>query len=148
MIDFILPDFFNNGQVCDALKRLIVHQSLFDEVIEKIKKRLKKVVVGDPEDKKTELGSLVAKWQLELIESQVEDAIKKGARVVIGGKRPPKLKGAYYLPTILTNIKRNMKVWKEEVFGPVLPIISFKTEEEAIEDLKKGIKLYLETPET
>jgi len=125
--------FFNNGQVCDALKRLIVHQSLFDEVIEKIKKRLKKVVVGDPEDKKTELGSLVAKWQLELIESQVEDAIKKGARVVIGGKRPPKLKGAYYLPTILTNIKRNMKVWKEEVFGPVLPIISFKTEEEAIE---------------
>lgn len=131
--DLYVARFANNGQVCDALKRLIVHQSLFDEVVEKLKKRLEKVVVGDPEDKKTELGSLVAKRQLELLEAQVEDAVRNGAKVVIGGERPPKLRGAYYLPTILTNIKRNMRVWREEVFGPVLPVISFKTEEEAIE---------------
>ena len=125
--------WMNCGQVCDALKRLIVHQSIFEEVVEKLKGRLEKVIVGDPEDKKTEIGSLVAKRQLELLELQVADAVKKGAKIVIGGKRPKNLKGAYYLPTILTNIKRNMRVWKEEVFGPVLPVISFKTEKEAIE---------------
>jgi len=131
--DLYLARFANNGQVCDALKRLIVHQSLFDEVAGKLKKRLEKVVVGDPENKKTEIGSLVAKRQLELLESQVEDAVKKGAKIIIGGKRPAELKGAYYLPTILINIKRNTKVWREEVFGPVLPIVSFKNENEAVE---------------
>lgn len=124
--------FSNNGQVCDAIKRLIVQQKLFNEVVGKLKRRLEKVVVGDPEDKKTDLGSLVAKRQLELLESQVGDAVGKGAKVVIGGKSPDNLEGAYYLPTILTNVEKNMRVWKEEVFGPVLPIVSFKTEEEAI----------------
>jgi len=137
-IDEIIDDiyngrFFNNGQVCDALKRLIVEEPLFNEVVEKLKKRLEKVRVGDPEDPKTELGSLVSEKQLKLLNSQVRDAVQKGAKVVIGGRKPNNLKGAYFLPTILTNIKRDMRVWKEEVFGPVLPIVSFKTEEEAIE---------------
>jgi len=125
--------FSNNGQVCDAIKRLIVHEKIFDELVERLKKRVNKAVVGDPEDKKTELGSLVAKRQLELLESQVEDAVKKGAKVIVGGKIPRGLKGAYYLPTILTNIKKGMRVWKEEIFGPVLPIISFRTEKEAVD---------------
>ncbi len=125
--------FFNNGQVCDAIKRLIVHQSILDEVVEKLKKRVEKVVVGDPEDKKTDLGSLVAKRQLEMLKSQVEDAVRKGARIVTGGSPSKDLKGAYYLPTLLTNVNRNMRVWEEEVFGPVLPIVSFRTEEEAVE---------------
>ena len=81
---------------------------------------------------KTNIGSLVSKTQLLALEVQVEDAIKKGAKIVTGGKRPANLKGAYFLPTILTNVKPNMKVWHEEVFGPVLPIVSFKTDEEAI----------------
>jgi len=89
-------------------------------------------VVADPEDKKTQMGPLVAKRQLELLESQFEDAIKKGAKVITGGKRPRNLKGAYYLPTILTNVKRNMRVWNEEVFGPVLVVVPFNTEEEVI----------------
>ncbi|MEK7078551.1 MAG: aldehyde dehydrogenase family protein, partial [Patescibacteria group bacterium] len=78
------------------------------------------------------IGSLVSKTQLLALEVQVEDAIKKGAKIVTGGKRPANLKGAYFLPTILTNVKPNMKVWHEEVFGPVLPIVPFKTDEEAI----------------
>lgn len=134
IIDRIYTDrWLNNGQVCDSLKRLIVHQSLFEPLVEKVKNELEKIKVGDPENKKTQIGSLVAKRQLELLEVQVADALKKGAKVVTGGKKPRGLKGAYYLPTILTNIKRNMRVWKEEVFGPVLPIISFKTEKQAIE---------------
>ena len=124
--------FTNCGQVCDALKRLIVHKNVLNQLVTKLKNRVQKVKVGDPEDKKTDMGPLVAKRQLLLLESQVQDAVNKGAQVVCGGKRPKGLKGAYYEPTILTNIKRSMRVGKEEVFGPVLPAISFKTEEEAI----------------
>ncbi|MBI3955631.1 aldehyde dehydrogenase family protein [Candidatus Gottesmanbacteria bacterium] len=124
--------FSNCGQVCDATKRLIVHESLFNDVVEKLKKRLASVKIGDSEDEGTEVGSLVAKRQLELLEAQVADAVVRGAKVVTGGRRPEGLRGAYYLPTILTNVKRTMRVWKEEVFGPVLPIVPFQTEEEAI----------------
>lgn len=125
--------FSNCGQVCDALKRLIVHQSIFDEVVEKLKHIAESRIIGDPENMKTDIGSLVAERQLKLVEAQVKDAIKKGANAITGGRRPKDLKGAYYLPTILTNIKRNMRVWKEETFAPVLVVMPFKTEEEAIE---------------
>jgi len=124
--------FLQCGQTCDALKRLIVYQSIFPKVVESFKKVVESKVVGDPEDKKTDIGSLVAKRQLKLLESQVNDAIRQGAKIVTGGKQPENLKGAYYLPTILTNIKRTMRVWKEETFGPVLVVVPFKTEEEAI----------------
>jgi len=134
--------FSNCGQVCDALKRLIVHQSIFDKVIEKLKQIAESKIIGDPEDMNTDIGSLVAERQLKLAEGQVRDAIKKGARVITGGRRPKYLKGAYYLPTILTNIKKNMRVWKEETFGPVLVVMPFKTEKEAIKlanDTKYGL---------
>lgn len=124
--------FMNCGQTCDALKRLLVHKSLFNKVVNKLKDMAESQVIGDPEDEKTQMGPLVAKRQLDLLESQVEDAVKKGVRIITGGKRPKSLEGAYYLPTILTEVKRNMRVWKEEVFGPVLVIAPFKTEEEAI----------------
>lgn len=79
---------------------------------------------------------------MELLASQVNDAIKKGAKIIIGGKKHDELKGAYYLPTLLTNIKKTMRVWKEEVFGPVLIAVPFKNEEEAItlaNDTKYGL---------
>ncbi len=125
--------FSNCGQVCDAMKRLIVHESLFDTVVENLKTRLASVKIGDPEDAATQLGSLVAKRQLDLLEAQVADAVARGAKVVAGGRRPAGLRGAYYMPTILTNVTREMRVWKEEVFGPVLPVFPFHTEKEAIE---------------
>ena len=124
--------FMNCGQVCDAAKRLIVHESIFDEVIKKLKAHIETKTVGDAENKNTDIGPLVSKRQLDVLKSQVNDAHKKGAKIIIGGKTPEGLKGAYYMPTILTNIKFDMRVWKEEVFGPVLPVVSFKTEEEAI----------------
>ena len=124
--------FRNCGQVCDAIKRLIVHESIFNKVVETLKQKIGKKIVGDPSNEKTQIGSLVAKRQLDLLEGQVEDAVEKGAKVVIGGKVPENLKGAFYEPTILTNITRDMRVWTEEVFGPVLPVIPFETEEEAI----------------
>lgn len=140
--------FSNCGQMCDALKRLIVHESKYDEVVQKLKTVLSSKKVGDPLDESTDIGPLVAKRQLELLEEQVKDAVDNEAEVVTGGKRPEGLDGAYYEPTILTKVTKDMRVWQEEVFGPVLPVIQFKTEEEAIElanDTKYGLGAYVYT---
>ena len=125
--------FYNCGQVCMALKRLIVHDSIFDEVVEELKKHIEKQKIGLPEDPETQVGPLCAKRQLDLLKEQVQDAVDKGAKVICGGKSPDNLEGAYYEPTLLTNITKDMRVWHEEVFGPVLSVVSFKTEEEAVE---------------
>ena len=141
--------FTNCGQMCDALKRLIVHESIFDEVIKRLKKHLEAIKVGDPMNEVTDIGPLVSKRQLELLEEQIKDAVNKGVKVVIGGKRPQGLSGgAFYEPTILTNISKKMKVWNEEVFGPILPVVSFDTEEEAIRmanDTQYGLGSYIYT---
>jgi acyl-CoA reductase-like NAD-dependent aldehyde dehydrogenase len=125
--------FTNCGQMCDALKRLIVHESIFDQTVEKLKEKLGSVKVGDPLDEGTDLGPLVAKRQLELLEQQVKDALDKGAKVIVGGKRVEGHNGAFYEPTILVDVTSEMRVWQEEVFGPVLPIVAFDTDARAIE---------------
>lgn len=124
--------FLTCGQTCDALKRLIVHESLFDEVVRKLKIKVEEKKIGNPEDESTDIGSLVAKRQVDLLDGQVKDAIRKGATVITGGRKPKDLLGAYYLPTILTSVTRTMRVWKEETFGPVLVVVPFQTEEEAL----------------
>lgn len=140
--------FANTGQICDGQKRLIVHESKYHEVCKKFKQYVENKKVGNPLDKDTELGPLVSISQLEKLENQVEDAIQKGAKVLCGGKRVELNNGNYYLPTILTNISKDMKVYKEEVFGPVIPIITFKTLEEAINianDTQYGLGGYVYT---
>lgn len=111
------------GQTCDADKRIIIHKSRYEEFVKRFVKKVEAIKIED-------LGSLVSKKQLDLLVSQVADAKTKGAKIVIGGKQLEG--GAYYSPTIITNVTQDMRVWCEEVFGPVLPIVSFKTEEEAI----------------
>ncbi len=140
--------FSNCGQMCDALKRLIVQESKYNEVIQKLKTLLSSKKVGNPEDETTDIGPLVAKRQLELLEEQVKDAVDKGAEIVIGGKRPKNLSGAYYDPTILIKVTKDMRVWQEEVFGPVLPVMPFKDETEAIQlanDTRYGLGAYVYT---
>lgn len=124
--------FLNTAQFCDGLKRLIVHESLFDECVQKLHAYASTVRIGDPLDSNTQLGPLVAERQVLKLEDQIKDAIHKGAKVVCGGKRPDSLNGAYYEPTILININSEMRVWREEVFGPALPVVSFKNYEEAL----------------
>lgn len=140
--------FLNCGQVCDGLKRLIVHESKFEEVVQKLKMIVVSKKLGVAENTDTEIGPLVAKRQLELLQKQVEDAISKGAEIITGGKTPEDLKGAFYEPTLITKVSSDMRVWQEEVFGPVLPIVSFKTYDEAIElanDTKYGLGSYIFT---
>lgn len=152
-IDAAIPSVYGfrfgcAGQMCKALKRLIVHESKVEEVTEKLVGYIAQKKVGDAQQKDTDIGPLVAERQVTLLEAQVADAVKRGARIMCGGKRPPGLKGAYFEPTILVNVTRNMRVWKEEVFGPVLPIVSFKTEEEAVRlanDTMYGLGAYVYT---
>lgn len=124
--------FDNTGQYCDGLKRLLVHESKYDEVLGALEQFIAGKTVGDALDESTDIGPLVAERQLTLLEAQVQDALVKGAKVLVGGKRPEGLQGAFYEPTVLTNITFEMRVWQEEVFGPVLPVVTFKTEEEAV----------------
>lgn len=140
--------FANSGQICDGQKRLIVHSSKIDEVCTKLKQCVESKQIGSPLDKKTEIGPLVSKEQLEKLENQVTDAIKKGATIICGGKKLGNTNGNYYLPTILTNITKNMKIYYEEVFGPVIPIMTFNTIEEAIQianDTQYGLGGYVYT---
>lgn len=127
--------FLNCGQVCTAIKRLFVERPVYKKVVRLFVDKLKTVKIGNPLDKRTNIGPLVSKKQLEALKAQVADAVSKGAKVEIGGKQPKEKelqKGNYFEPTVLTNVKPDIRVLIEEVFGPVLPIVPFKTEEEAI----------------
>lgn len=126
--------FYNCGQVCSAIKRLFVEKSIYEKVVKSFVNKLKTVKIGNPMNN-PDIGPLVSQKQLQILKEQVEDAVKKGARVETGGKQPPAKeleKGNYFEPTILTNVNFKMKVLKEETFGPVLPIIPFENEEEVI----------------
>ncbi len=128
--------FLNCGQVCSAVKRLFIERSVYNDVLQKYIARLHNAKIGDPSKEDIDIGPLVSKKQLQRLEEQVNDAVSKGAKLEIGGKRPSGIefdKGNYFEPTILTNVTFDMKVMNEEVFGPVLPVIPFDTEEEVIE---------------
>ncbi|MEK7128672.1 MAG: NAD-dependent succinate-semialdehyde dehydrogenase [Patescibacteria group bacterium] len=121
----------NVGQSCISAKRFIVEEKIKEKFTKAVVAEFSKLVVGDPSDKNTDVGPLASEKILQEVTAQVEKSVSLGAKVVYGGKRKEG-KGYFYLPTILTNIKKDMPVYNEEVFGPVLPIISFKTEAEAV----------------
>lgn len=146
VIDTIYANRFDNcGQICDGLKRLIVHENKMDEVVKALTQKLDELTVSDSSDKKTDIGPLVSQKQLEALQHQVKDALDKGAKEIYKKDVSTDLKGFFYPPTLLTNVTPEMEVWKEEVFGPVLPIVTFKTEDEAIalaNDTKYGLGGY------
>lgn len=140
--------FLNCGQVCDGLKRLIVHKSKFEEVVQKLKQMAEAQKVGNALDPNTQMGPLVAKRQLETLKDQLQDALDKGAKVETGGNEISDLKGFFFQPTLITQVTSEMRVWQEEVFGPILPIITFETEEEAVKlanDTKYGLGSFIFT---
>jgi len=122
----------NVGQSCISAKRFIVEESIKEEFTKKVVEEFSKLAVGDPSDKSTDVGPLATKQILEEVEKQVELSVSLGAKVIYGGAHKEG-KGYFYLPTVLGDVKKGMPVYDEEVFGPVLPIISFKNEEEAIQ---------------
>jgi acyl-CoA reductase-like NAD-dependent aldehyde dehydrogenase len=121
----------NSGQSCIAAKRFIVVQSIAREFIERFVQEFEKKKTGDPMDPKTDVGPLANKQQVASLDVQVKDATAKGAKIDIGG-RPRDGAGAFYEPTVLENVTPEMKVMREEVFGPVAPIYVVESEDEAI----------------
>jgi succinate-semialdehyde dehydrogenase/glutarate-semialdehyde dehydrogenase len=127
--------FFNCGQACLAIKRLYLIENIADEFISKLVEKVKKLRVGNGLLEGTMVGPLHTSAQREEVEAQVQDAVDKGAKILIGGKRLTGSeydKGFFYQPTLLTNIDENSRMIKEEVFGPALPIIRVNDFDEAI----------------
>ncbi|MEX2445326.1 MAG: betaine-aldehyde dehydrogenase [Alkalispirochaeta sp.] len=135
-IDYALNGvFFHAGQVCSAGARLIVHESIHDELVKGIVARAKKIKLGDAFDPSTEMGPLISEKHRNKVEGYVALAQKEGATLALGGSRPTEKefsKGFFYLPTVFTNCRSKMRVVQEEVFGPVLTVETFKDESEAI----------------
>src|SRR2546428_3835317 len=115
--------FVNGGQSCIAAKRFFVVDSAADEFVSKFAERMRRLRVGDPLDPKTDVGPLVNKAQRDEIEGQVKDAVAKGAKIEVGGKRRRR-PGWYFEPTLLSHVTKQMRVLREETFGPVAPVMA------------------------
>ena len=127
--------FYNKGEVCAAGSRLFLEQSVHDEFMSKLTDRVKTLKVGDPMDKATRMGPVVSKSQMDTVLSYIESGKQEGAQVVSGGGRAQvgNGKGFFVEPTIFDGVTNTMKIAREEIFGPVLSVLTFRTPDEAIE---------------
>ncbi len=124
--------FFNQGEVCCAGSRLFVQESVFEVVLDKLKARLDTLRVGDPLDKNTDVGAINSRDQLEKITELVQSGIEEGAEIYQPDCPLPE-RGFWFRPTLFTNVSQSHRIAREEIFGPVLSILTFRTPEEAVE---------------
>jgi aldehyde dehydrogenase (NAD+) len=124
--------YFNQGHVCCAGSRLLVQESIYDQTIEKLKRRMGTLRVGDPLDKNTDVGAINSKAQLERITKLVAAGEEEGAEIYQPRCRLPE-KGWWFAPTVFTNVAQSYRIAQEEIFGPVLSVLTFRTPEEALE---------------
>jgi 4-(gamma-glutamylamino)butanal dehydrogenase len=125
--------FWNMGENCSAGSRLIVHRSRKDELIEAVRAELANWPVGDPLDPSTKIGALISRGHMEKVLSYIDVGRSEGARVVAGGERILEETGGWFVPpTIFDGVRNDMRIAREEIFGPVLSVIEFETEAEAV----------------
>ncbi len=130
----IAGNYGATGQSCVAGSRVLIQRDIFDRVLEQIKLRAEEIIVGDPLDKRTQMGPLATTAQLERCERVIADSIKQGATLITGGRRPaPFTQGNYFEPTLLSCPNQTIKSVKTELFAPVISALKFDTEEQAIE---------------
>ena len=122
----------NTGQVCNCAERVYVHERIADEFVERIVTAMQQTKYGDPFEDGIEMGPLVNKAQLHRVESAIEQAVKDGAELVLGGERDGLGKGYFFKPTVLMNCRQNSAIMQKEIFGPVLPVTTFSSLDEAI----------------
>lgn len=120
--------FLNAGQVCMGVKRIIIDESIADEFVQKLVVATEKLVMGNPQDSKTTLGTLISKKAAMQVEQAVNDAVEKGAKILTGGNR----EDAFYEATVIDNVTPDMDLVQNETFGPIAPIIRVKNLDEAI----------------
>jgi aldehyde dehydrogenase (NAD+) len=140
--------FMNSGQACVAGTRLLVPKSRFDEVKQMIVKTIPAFPVGDPADPKTAVGPMVSQKQYERVQSYIRKGIEEGAEVLVGGEgHPAGLESGYFVkPTVFVNVKNDMTIAREEIFGPVLSVITYEDEKDAIRianDTEYGLHAYV-----
>ena len=127
---------FNTGQVCCASKRFLIHNSIKDEFTKKAVERIKKLKVGIPKDESSQIGCLISEKAAIKVENEVKKTVEQGGKIILGGKR----NGAYYEPTVIVEVPKTADVASDmEIFGPVVPVIGFDSDEEAIEIANKSI---------
>jgi acyl-CoA reductase-like NAD-dependent aldehyde dehydrogenase len=126
----VVGNFFNAGQYCGGTELVYVVESVADAFVDKVVEHASKLRQGD--EGEFDVGALYTLDQLQLVTEHVEDAVAKGATVLVGGRRNPNFKGLYFEPTVLADVTDDMRVLKEETFGPVMSIVRVRDEEEAI----------------
>jgi len=140
----LISKYRNTGQTCVCTNRFLVQEGVYDRFAEKLAEAVGRMTVGDGLKGETQQGPLIDRAAVEKVEEHIADALAKGARVVIGGKRHA-LGGTFFQPTVLADVVPGMLVAREETFGPVAPLFRFKTEQEAIQlanDTEFGLAAY------
>jgi acyl-CoA reductase-like NAD-dependent aldehyde dehydrogenase len=126
--------FANAGQTCSGIERVYVHRDVADSFLEGLVRETERLTVGDPREWTTEIGPMVSSDQAEIVNELVDDAVESGATKLTGGPAEVKgMKGSYIAPIVLTGVTHEMRIMREEIFGPVLPIVTVDSEEQAIE---------------
>jgi acyl-CoA reductase-like NAD-dependent aldehyde dehydrogenase len=121
----------NSGQACTSIERVYVEAPVYQQFVAKVLARVRAIRQGPSEDV-VEMGSMTSEAQLKKIEAQVDEAVARGAKVLIGGRRNPNFSGFFYEPTVLVDVDQSMSVMREETFGPVIPILEVKDAKEAL----------------
>ncbi len=124
--------FVNAGQACLSVERCYVHRKLYDRFVESCVEKTRRLRVGNGADPDTDIGPMIHERQIRIVEDQVNDAVAHGGRVLVGGRRMTESGANFYAPTVITGIDHTMRIMREETFGPVLPIMPFDSEEEAL----------------
>jgi aldehyde dehydrogenase (NAD+) len=121
--------FMHQGQICMSVERVIVHETIAEEFARQLAAKAESLPVGDPTKPETVIGPLINDQQVKTVHGHVTEAVEEGAKVLTGGT----YEGRFYRPTVLTGVTREMKIFREETFGPTAQIITFTTDEEALE---------------
>ncbi len=124
--------FTNCGQTCAAVERVYVHKDIHDEFVAAVVAKTQQLTVGVGTEQSTDIGPLTTESQRATVEAQVEDARTRGGRIECGGARPPNLAGYFYAPTVITNVTHDFACMRDETFGPLLPIMSFTDDDDAV----------------
>ncbi|CAB3393575.1 2-hydroxymuconic semialdehyde dehydrogenase [Kyrpidia spormannii] len=130
----VRSSFSNQGEVCLCGSRVYVERPIYDEFLQRMVEKARNLVVGDPFDERTNVGALISEEHLNRVEGFIERAVKEGGRILAGGRRPQHLTRGYYLePTIIVDVDRRCEIVQQEVFGPVITVQPFYSEDEVIE---------------
>jgi len=130
--EMVMSGLMNNGQVCGAQSRILAPRSRYTEVVDALAAKVGELAVGDPLDPTTQVGPLVAERQRTRVEGYIEAGKSAGARVAVGGERPDLDTGWYVAPTVFADVDNDMKIAREEIFGPVLSVIPYEGEDQAV----------------